>query len=212
MSTEDVDYSETDLTPMEFTAKKCKTVKDIVKHQKMFPECRNVTKQNCETLWETDAEGNQVWAGKENCQPVTWQECKLVPKYVDFIIPKVECEDLEQLWYHEPQPVDKVKTTNVLTCVVKSTTDCHEKKGHSCKNINWQECKEVPMTDCKPSHVHKPAQEQVHKKKCLLPDEPPVPAYGAPAPVPQARSYPTLPPAVPSYGGRQGRSRGGRLL
>ena len=84
MSIEPVDYSETDLTPMEFTAKKCKTVKDIVKHQKMFPECRNVTKQNCETLWETDAEGNQVWAGKENCQPVTWQECKLVPRYVDL--------------------------------------------------------------------------------------------------------------------------------
>ena len=185
MSIEPVDYSETDLTPMEFTAKKCKTVKDIVKHQKMFPECRNVTKQNCETLWETDAEGNQVWAGKENCQPVTWQECKLVPRYVDFAVPKVECEDEEAIWYHEPKPVDKVKKTNVMTCEVKSSISCKEKTREACKWLKYQECVEVPMTDCKPAHVHRPDQERVHRKKCLLPDDkpkydsPPPPTYGS---------------------------------
>ena len=29
-------------------------------HYKMMPECRNVTKQNCVTKWETDANGKQV--------------------------------------------------------------------------------------------------------------------------------------------------------
>ena len=32
----------------------------MLKHTKMLPECRNVTKQNCVTLWETDPDGKQV--------------------------------------------------------------------------------------------------------------------------------------------------------
>ena len=31
----------------------------------------------------------QVWAGKEGCEPVTWQECKLVDKVVHFRVPEV---------------------------------------------------------------------------------------------------------------------------
>ena len=38
----------------------CQEGMDTVKHQKMMPECRNVTKQNCVTKWETDENGNQV--------------------------------------------------------------------------------------------------------------------------------------------------------
>ena len=34
---------------------------------------------------------NQVWAGNEACEPVTWQECKLVPKTVSFIVPEITC-------------------------------------------------------------------------------------------------------------------------
>ena len=32
----------------------------MIPHVKMLPECRNVTKQNCVTLWETDDNGQQV--------------------------------------------------------------------------------------------------------------------------------------------------------
>ena len=58
------------------TKKVCTAGTDIVKHTKLMPECRNVTKQNCITKWETDAYGKQVWAGNEACEPVTWKECK----------------------------------------------------------------------------------------------------------------------------------------
>ena len=34
--------------------------KKTIPHTKLLPECRNVTKQNCVTLWETDANGKQV--------------------------------------------------------------------------------------------------------------------------------------------------------
>merc|ERR1711937_848553 len=112
--------------------------------------CRNVTKQNCVTLWETDAEGKQQWAGNEACEPVTWQECKLVPKTVKFIVPEIKC----------------------------------------------QECVEVPVTNCEPKTVHKPTQEKLHRKKCLLPDEKPAES------APDSYGQPIADP-LPSYSGPQ---------
>ena len=38
----------------------CITNYEHVYHEKMFPECKNVTRQNCVTKWETDANGKQV--------------------------------------------------------------------------------------------------------------------------------------------------------
>ena len=39
----------------------------------------------------------QVWAGTEACEPVTWQECKLVPKTVKFIVPEINCTDGQEV-------------------------------------------------------------------------------------------------------------------
>merc|ERR1719205_421938 len=112
-----------------------------------------------------------------------------------------------------------------MTCVVKSTTNCISKVRNDCKHIYYQECKEIPVPTCEPKYVHKPTQELNHKKKCLLPDAPPAPAYGAPAATAApATSYgsPTAAPAT-SYSasaGRRGRAqqqnvqqqRGGRTF
>ena len=96
----------------------------MLEHIKMLPECQNVTKQNCVTLWETDPDGKQVrlrtemrcrkwnwkkmfqvWAGTDACEPVTWQECELVAKKVKFIVPEMNCKEKQELWYHEPEQV-----------------------------------------------------------------------------------------------------------
>ena len=74
---------ESSLVPRRFTEKGCVETKRNIPHRKLMPECMNVTKANCVlTNWETDEYGNQVWAGNEACDPITWQECKLVPKDV----------------------------------------------------------------------------------------------------------------------------------
>ena len=56
------------------------------------------------------AHGNlfQVWAGTDACEPVTWQECKLVPKEVKFIVPEMNCLEKQELWYHMPEQVGMV--------------------------------------------------------------------------------------------------------
>ena len=132
------------------------------------------------TLWEKDAEGNQVWAGKEGCEPVTWQECKLVDKEVKFLVPEITCSPKEELWYHEPELVNKTATTHTFTCRVKNTTNCVTTPRTDCKYVKWEECREEPVTMCQPKLVHVPTQEKVHRKKCLLPDDGPKPAYGPP--------------------------------
>ena len=74
---------ESSLVPRTFIEKECVQSKRNIPHRKLMPECTNVTKQNCVlTNWETDEYGNQVWAGNEECDPISWQECKLVPKDV----------------------------------------------------------------------------------------------------------------------------------
>ena len=50
------------MVPKTFYKKICNETTEFIPHTKMMPECRNVTKQNCVTKWETDAEGKQVRA------------------------------------------------------------------------------------------------------------------------------------------------------
>ena len=74
---------ESSLVPRSFIEKECIQSKRNIPHRKLMPECTNVTKQNCVlTNWETDEYGNQIWAGNEECDQISWQECKLVPKDV----------------------------------------------------------------------------------------------------------------------------------
>ena len=59
---------------------------------------------------------SQIWAGTDQCEPVTWQECELVEKDVQFIVPDVTCADKQELWYHEPEPTKGTKMTKTFTC------------------------------------------------------------------------------------------------
>ena len=118
MGLETQQFSETKLGPKKFVEKACTQGQKTIPHKKLLPECRNVTKQNCVTLWEKDQYGKQVWAGKEGCEPVTWQECKLVPKDVQFIVPEITCSDKQELWYHQPEPRTETRMTNTFGCEV----------------------------------------------------------------------------------------------
>ena len=141
MGVEEQEATETVFAAKLFVEKTCSTGKRTIPHRKFLPECRNVTKQNCVTLWETDAAGNQVWAGNDACEPVTWQECKLVPKDVQFIVPEITCNDHQELWYHEPEQQTETRMTNTFTCEVKSTSHCKAQTRPDCKQVTWNECR-----------------------------------------------------------------------
>ena len=53
-------YRGNEVVQKTFEKKLCQEAMDVVQHTKMMPECKNVTKQNCITKWETDEDGNQA--------------------------------------------------------------------------------------------------------------------------------------------------------
>merc|ERR1712029_1253424 len=125
----------------------------------MFPECKNVTRQNCVTKWKTLPDGKQVWDGKENCEPMTWQECKLVPREVDFKVPKMNCNPAETITYKDCQKNLNAKMAENMICQVHHTTSCKPKVSEKCKSITYQECQELPKEECKPITIRVPFQE-----------------------------------------------------
>ncbi len=52
-----------------------------------------------------------MWAGNEACEPVTWRECKLVPRQVDFKVPKVDCVEGDPIPYTDCEDAEKIQMT-----------------------------------------------------------------------------------------------------
>ena len=138
MLMESVPYESFNVVQRIFKIKKCTEGIDTIKHTKMMPECKNVTKQHCVTKWKTDAAGKQVWAGNEDCEPVTWRECKLIPKLVDFKVPKIECESVKEVTYKEYIKVEKVQMTSKMICSVQHASDCKPVVKEKCESIEYQ--------------------------------------------------------------------------
>ena len=44
----------------DYIEKGCTETTIVIDHEKMMPNCKNVTKLNCVTLWKTDDDGKQV--------------------------------------------------------------------------------------------------------------------------------------------------------
>ena len=72
----------------------------------------------------------KVWAGNEDCEDVTWQECKLVNQTVDFTLPKVECEDSDN-----PIPYMRFVDTNKTQMITKMV--CEESERHSISTYTY---------------------------------------------------------------------------
>lgn len=111
----------------------------------------------------------QIWAGNEDCEPVTWRECQLVEKLVDFKVPTVNCTTGEEIPYMTCEEIEKEAMINKMTCEVLHTIDCRPTTSKKCQTINFRECFEEPQEDCKMVTMKVPMQEKEHKKKCLLP-------------------------------------------
>lgn len=171
MTMESAPYKSHEMVPKTLKKKVCSEGMDVVQHTKMMPECRNVTKQNCISKFETDENGNQVWAGNEACEPVTWRECKLVPRQVDFKVPKINCEEGEEVPYTDCEEAEKTQMITKMTCEVKHTTDCKPVTSTKCGSVQYQECTEEPEETCEEVEMRIPKQERELKKKCLLPDD-----------------------------------------
>ena len=69
----------------------------------------------------------KVWAGNEDCEDVTWQECILVNQTVDFTLPKVECEDSDNpIPYMRFVDTNKTRMINKMVCEGSPIHNLHD--------------------------------------------------------------------------------------
>lgn len=112
----------------------------------------------------------QIWAGNEECEPVTWRECKLEPVKVDFKVPEMECTEDGEVPWEDCEDVEKEQMATSMTCDVKHTLNCVPKVSVKCAEVNYMECNEIPTETCDNQTVNMPNQTYEHRKKCLLSD------------------------------------------
>merc|ERR1712176_1668114 len=53
------------IVDLEFVQKVCKLKSVELVEKKMMPQCETVTKEQCDSKWVINAEGEKVWAGNE---------------------------------------------------------------------------------------------------------------------------------------------------
>jgi len=149
----------------------CKPVDVVLSHIKQVPQCENKTSLNCETGWKV-VNGNKVWSGEEDCEEVTWQDCKLVEKEVPFHAVESRCGPAGK----ESYATCKNKTVDVAVPVTRISfvqgTTCEPVTHRECVNMEYEDCsKPIRMEACSEVNVRKPKQDFIHKKKCLLPSD-----------------------------------------
>merc|ERR1712183_131040 len=112
----------------------------VVNHVKMVPHCEDKTSLNCETGWKV-VNGEKVWSGEEECEEVTWQDCKLVEKEVHFNAVESDCSG--------PAEKEEYMTCSNKTEAVKvPVTKCEFVEGFDCEPVTREECINVDYNDC----------------------------------------------------------------
>jgi len=146
----------------------CRMVPVNIPYVKYLPECNNVTKRICTTLWEKDADGNPVWNGEEDCKDVHWLECEDVKMNKNLTTVESECKPLDPVKYKTCKNSTSPETHMCTECEAKAVSDCHVVKSPSCVNVTVKSCKPVATDICKPCEFLVPSQEYVHQKRCIL--------------------------------------------
>jgi len=168
MGMETIEYNATELTEKLFEVKECKPTQKTVKHIKKMPECKPVTRHNCVTKWEVLSSGEKVWSGNDDCEEVTWNECKLIDIEVDFNITEIVCKNGTQIPWMDCEQTVKEQMVMNLTCEPKAALECKPVNEKHCTTVDWQEFYQEVEYDCSAIQVAEPYQKVSHKKKCLL--------------------------------------------
>merc|ERR1719319_333397 len=155
------------------TVTKHLTVKDCVQDRfetlqkiQKTPECKNVTKVNCDSRWINNEDGQKVFDKNQNCRDYTWEKCELVDKLVDETqVPVHTCTDRE-LTYLVPEQVEEEVTSYRKECDTMAGAVCDVFTTTECTTVEWTDCEEVIRPHCETFTVSIPFQEMIKYHRC----------------------------------------------
>ena len=151
-----------------YVQKVCSPKETQLVEQKMMPQCKNVTKEQCDSKWVINSEGEKVWAGNENCKNVTWQDCSLQLVNVTQDVNSWDCQDGEPIEYVQPAKKNVKVETMETSCTTEAYPDCETSKREACAEVEWQECKDSIVTKCFPVEYEVPFQRYDHRLRCTV--------------------------------------------
>lgn len=176
-----VDYVECKMTPVvtkynitmmiekNFTEIICKDENVTHWHVKQIPHCEPVTKQQCITNWVLVANGSKIWTDNEQCKNVTWNECVLKPKHVQYNTTHPNCTMTKNETYWDCVKMENETTTYNMTCTPKAALNCTPVEHEDCTTVEWQESYYIANETCTDKKVKVPYQNRKHRKQCILP-------------------------------------------
>jgi len=143
--------------------------KETITEMKKMPVCRNVTKQQCDTKWVVNEQGEKVWAGNENCEEVTWEDCTLEDKVITQEVDVWECNPSpEPTFYHTLVESSVDVITYDMVCQPRAHPVCTHSSEVQCKTVEWEDCTDVIIPSCFNTYFKVPYQEYDHRLRCSV--------------------------------------------
>ena len=153
-----------------FTGKTC--VEDgfetLNEHHKT-PVCHNVTREQCDSKWVLNALGEKVWAGNENCEERTYEECELVDVPNPVQVPVYRCYDDGTIFYNIPV-LKEIEVSGYITkCAAAAYAECTTTTHQECVEVEYEECTDILEPFCFGSMEFRvPYQTYDHRLKCIV--------------------------------------------
>jgi len=143
--------------------------KEIITEMKKMPVCRNVTKQQCDTKWVVNDQGEKVWAGNENCQEVTWEDCTLEDRVITQEVDVWECNPSPDPIFYQTLVESSVDvTTYDMVCQPRANPVCSHSAEVQCKTVEWEDCTDIIIPSCFNTYFKVPYQEYDHRLRCSV--------------------------------------------
>jgi len=143
--------------------------KKIISETKKMPVCKTVSKQQCDSKWVVNEQGEKVWAGNDNCKEVSWEDCTLEDKIVTQEVDVWDCRpDTEPIVFQ----VAKIKTVDVRTtdrvCQPRANPVCSQSTEERCETVEWEDCYDSVTRHCNKFNLNVPHQEYDHRLRCSV--------------------------------------------
>merc|ERR1712204_154738 len=146
----------------------CENIPTITEMKKM-PVCQNITKQQCDSKWVVNELGEKVWAGNENCQEVTWEDCVLEDRIVTQEVDVWECTPATQPISYQTHTVNTVDvSTYNLVCQPRANSVCSHSSEVKCETVEWEDCSNNITPHCFAAGFKVPYQEYDHRLRCSV--------------------------------------------
>ena len=143
--------------------------KKVISEVKKMPVCKTVSKQQCDSKWVVNEQGEKVWAGNDNCKEVSWEDCTLEDKIVTQEVDVWECNPDSNPTVYQVPIVNNVEVTiTTRVCKPKASPVCSYKTEQRCETVEWEDCYDSVIPHCNKFNVRVPYQEFDHRLRCAV--------------------------------------------